>query len=99
MTLLAALVSPVLNISRRHCWVLKPSETHIDISKIYSQKDVTFAQTRIFQIFLINLEECSLVFSFYLISFFLLFLCKGVVFVFKNFSECRQSEGIVKAIT
>ena len=67
------------NIARRHCWVLKTFRNPHWYFEIYSQKIVTFVQTCIFQIFLINLEECSLVCSF-LWYLFYLFLCKGIMY-------------------
>ena len=59
------------NIARRHCRLLKPSKTHNDISKMHSQKIVTFLQTCVFQLFLINVEECSLVCRFLWYLFYL----------------------------
>ena len=81
-------------------------ETHTDISKIHSQKIVTFVRTWIFQVFSINLEEWSLVCSFlwyiyiyiYIYIIFAFFVQTGNLYLFKNFRDCRKLYGIVKAL-
>ena len=79
-------------------WYWSSCETHNNISTIYFHKIVAFVLTCIFQIFLINLEECWLVCSFlwYLFYFFVQMDNTGM---FKNFTKCWQFYGIVKVIT
>ena len=52
---------------------------------------MTFVQTCIFQIFLINLISFDIFFTF--------FVQRANISMFKNFRKCRQFYGIVEAIT
>ena len=79
------------NIGRRHFWVWKLfRKPHWYLENIFSKH--AFVQACIFQMSLINLEECSLVYSFlwYIyIYIFLTFLYKGLI------SACLRISGNV----